>query len=127
MALDYKLEFVWEDDKPADSSVYIQLRRNTPIYQDRIDKEDYDILDADLKDEFLTGIFNVSGVVEVSTKAYRVWLMKSPVFTWEEVLSPVLNFMMTYYGEDTISSLPGSGTPAGGGFHLSSPIQRRKI
>ena len=103
------------------------MRLNTPVYQAHIDKEDYDVLDEGLKHEFLTGIFNISGVVELSTKAYRIWLMKSPVFTWEEILLPVLYFTANYYGEGTISELPGSASPNGSGFQLGAPAQRRKI
>ena len=127
MAFDYKLEFSYNESTPSDSSVYIQMRLNTPVYQAHIDKEDYDVLDEGLKHEFLTGIFNISGVVELSTKAYRIWLMKSPVFTWEEILLPVLYFTANYYGEGTISELPGSASPNGSGFQLGAPAQRRKI
>ena len=62
MAFDYKLEFSYNESTPSDSSVYIQMRLNTPVYQAHIDKEDYDVLDEGLKHEFLTGIFNISGV-----------------------------------------------------------------
>jgi hypothetical protein len=127
VAFDYKLEFSYNESTPSDSSVYIQMRRNTPVYQAHIDKEDYDILSDELKHEFLTGLFNISGVVELSTKAYRIWLMKSPVFSWEEVLLPVLYFTANYYGESTISELPGSASPNGTGFKLNTPVQRRKI
>lgn len=127
MALEYKLEFSYDESTPSDSSVYIQLRRNTPIYQSHIYKEEYDILDEVEKNDFLTGLFNISGVVELSSKAYRVWIMKSPVFTWEEVLLPVLYFMADYYGESGIEQLPGSARPDGTGFTISTPTQRRSI
>lgn len=127
MALDYKLEFSYNESSPSDPSVYIQLRRNTPVYQEHIDKEDYDILGDGNKHEFLTGLFNISGVVELSTRAYRIWLMKSPVFTWSEVLLPVLTFLADYYGEDELNQLPGSANPDGTGFTLEGPNQRRKL
>lgn len=120
MALEYRLEYLKDNTRAEDESVFIQLRRNTPIYQDKIDKENYDILEEENKHEFLTGLFNIGGVVEVSTKAYRVWFSKSPVFTWEEVLEPLLFFMMEYYEEDELEEIPGSG------LTLESANDRRK-
>lgn len=123
----YKLEFFYDESSPSDASVYIHMRDNPPIYQEHIDKEEYDILPAEQKHEFLTEIFNISGVTELSTKAYRVWLMKSPVFTWEEVLLPTLHYMKGYYSYDGIEPLPGSANVDGTGLTLSGPNNRRKI
>lgn len=125
--LTYKLEFNRDDDAPSDSSVYIQLRVNPPIYQKLIDKEDYDILPAELKHEFTTNLFNIAGVTELSIRAYRVWLMKSPIYSWEEVLLPVLFYMAGYYGFDGIEAYLGSGSPDGSGFFLNRPSDRRKL
>lgn len=127
MPLQYKLEYSYDENSRSDSSVFIQLRRNPPIYQAHIDKEDYDILPDEQKHEFLTSLFNIAGVTELSTRAYRVWLMKSPVYTWEEVMLPVLYYMAGYYGDSGIEPLPGSGNPDGTGFTISNPNQRRKI
>ena len=121
MALEYKLEYNKNDEKPSDEAVYIQLRRNTPVYQAHIDKEAYDILPEENKHEFLTGLFNIGGVVEVSSKAYRVWISKSPSFTWSEVLDPLLVYMKEYYGEDDLEEMAGSG------IALDSSLQRRDI
>lgn len=123
--LRYKLEYTYDETIRSDSSVFIHLRQNTPIYQARIDKEDYDI--SPIKHPFLTGLFNIAGVTEVSTKAYRIWLMKSPLYTWEEVLYPVLWFCAFWYQHDSLAQLPGSANPDGTGFTLASPLQRRKI
>lgn len=127
MALQYKLEYSYDESKSSDSSVYIQIRRDPPVYQARIDKEDYDALPSNLKDDFLTSLFNVAGVTELSSRAYRIWIMKSPVFSWQEVLTPVLNYLADFYGETGIESLPGSGNIDGTGFTISNPNQRRKI
>ena len=127
MAFEYKLEFTYDETTPSDSSVYIQMRRNTPIYQSHITKEDYDVLPDIQKNAFLTGLFNISGVVELSTKAYRIWVMKSPVFNWEEVLTPLLYYVANFYGESAITSLPGSAMIDGSGFKIDAVIQRRKI
>ena len=123
--LRYRLEYTYDETIRSDTSVFIHLRQNTPIYQARIDKEDYDI--SANKHPFLTGIFNVSGVTEVSTKAYRIWLMKSPIYTWEEVLLPVLTYCAFWYQHDSLAQLPGSANPDGTGFTLPDPKQRRKI
>ena len=125
--LTYKLEFNRDDGAPADASVYIQLRVNPPIYQKLIDKEDYDILPPELKHEFTTNLFNISGVTELSIRAYRVWLMKSPIYSWEEVLLPVLFYMANWYGFDGIEAYLGSGSPDGSGLFLPSTSNRRKL
>lgn len=123
----FRLEFLYNDSTPSDASVYIQMRDNPPIYQKHITKEDYDILPTASKNDFLTGIFEVAGVTELSTGAYRVWLMKSPVYTWAEVLLPVLTFIGEGYGYSGLNPLPGSAQPDGTGFTLSSVDNRRSV
>ena len=126
MALKYKLEFSWDEGDPSDPGVYIQFKGfNPPIYRPHTDKEDYDVLPAEEKHDFLTGIFNIQGVVEVSSKAYRVWLMKSPIYDWEEGLNPVLIFIQDEAGETELEELPGSGKIDGSGFTLGNPVNRR--
>jgi hypothetical protein len=127
MGLKYKLEFNYDEGTRSDSAVYIHLRENPPKYQAHIDKEDYDVLPSELKHEFITALFNISGVTELSSRAFRVWLMKSPIFSWEEVLLPVLYYIANYFGEASIEELPGSAKPNGTGYTLPSPIQRRKL
>lgn len=119
MALQYKLEFLKDDGQPEDISAFIQIRRNVPIYQNKIDKEDYDTRDEEEKHPWLTGLFNIGGVVELSSRAYRVWISRSPVFTWEEVLVPALHFMKEYFEEDSLVELYGSGVT------LTSVSERR--
>lgn len=125
MAFQYKLELIYEDGTPSDESVFIQMRFNTPVYRSHTDKEDYDVLPEEEKHPFLTGIFNIAGVTEVSSRAYRVWIMKSPVYSWEEVLLPTLHFIREWYGEDSLSQLPGSADPDGVGTRLENIDQRR--
>lgn len=127
MSLFVKLEYVYDDETPADASVFIHLRRNPPIYQAHIDKEDYDILPDEEKNEFLTALFVIAGVTELSTSAYRIWLMKSPVYLWSEIIPPVLEYLRSYYSEADIQFLPGSANVDGTGFTLDKPGQRRKI
>jgi hypothetical protein len=124
----YKLEYCYESSSPADASVFIQIRDNPPIYQEHIDKEAYDILSDGLKHEFLTALFNIAGVVELSTKAYRVWFMKSPAYQWLEVVEPFIFYMSDYFGyADGPEAMPGSANLDGTGFTLDSLNSRRKI
>jgi|GEM_PF-4730047 hypothetical protein len=127
MALKYFLEFNYDESTRSDSAVYIHLRQNPPVYKPQIDKEDYDVLPVDQKHIFLTSIFNIAGVTEVSSRAYRIWLVKSPIYTWEEVVLPVLYYISTFFGESGIEEIPGSGKPNGSGNTLPSPTQRRKL
>lgn len=123
----YKLEFLYDNSTPSDAAVFIQMRDNPPIYQEHITKEDYDILPDELKHEFLTTIIQIAGVTEMSTKAYRVWIMKSPAYGWQEILDPMLFYFMSYYQYDSIKPLAGSGNVDGTGFVLEQSLNRRKI
>lgn len=123
----YKLEFIFDDTSPSDSSVFIQMRDNPPIYMVHTNKEDYDIIDDDLKNPFITALFNIAGISEMSIKSYRIWIMKSPVYSWTEVLGPVLAYLSEFYEYVGTESLPGSGNIDGTGLQLSSANNRRKI
>lgn len=127
MALSYKLEYVFDDTRPSDSSVYIHLRENPPRYMPHIDKEDYDILEDDEKHEFLDSLFNIAGVTELSSRAYRLWIMKSPSYNWREVLEPVLAYLASYFGESGYESQPGSANVDGTGFTVATTKNRRKL
>lgn len=119
MAMQYKLEYLKDNEQPADEGVYIHLRQNTPIYLNKINKEDYEL--GDYQPDWMTGIFNIGGVVEASSTAYRVWVSKSPAYEWDEVLPSLLYFMADYLGEDEIEELPGSG------IKLDSYLDRRDL
>lgn len=121
----YKLEFIYDENAPADAAVFIQMRDNPPVYQDHIDKEVYEVEGP--QSDFLTGLFDVPGVVEVSVRAYRIWLMKSPVYTWKEVLEAVLAYLTSYYSYDSAEPLAGSANVDGTGFTLTGQSNRRKI
>ena len=113
MAIYYKIEYLKDDNQPEDISVFIHMKYNVPIYQSKIDKEDYDVLPDDLKHPFLTGLFAIGGIVEVSCRAYRIWISRSPVFSWEETLGPIFNYLLFWYDEDTLIELQGSGITLG--------------
>ncbi len=122
----YKLEYSYDNDNPADAGVYMHMRVMPPITRRQTRKEDYDNLPEEDKHPFLTGIFNTPGVEEVSCLAYRLWIMKSPVYTWAEVNTGVLNFVTNWMMQSTFTPLEGSANIDGSGFVLSSPINRRE-
>ena len=125
MAYQYKLEYQWDDEDPADDGVYIQQRVDVPKYLSHIDKEAYEELEAEDKHAFTTGLLDVAGVTELSSRAYRVWIMKSPVYSWEEVLTATLLFLKDWYSETELEELPGSAKIEGVGTRLQSVRNRR--
>ena len=125
MALQYRLEFLQEEGSPADDSVFIHLRSDVPAFRGRIGKEAYSNLDDADKSTFMDGLFEIDGITEASSQAFRVWIMKSPAFTWPEVLNTVLEYLRVQIGEDSIEDLPGSGKIDGTGFRLDSSNNRR--
>lgn len=125
VALKYKLEF----NKPSgstDDSVFIHLRIDPDeYYRFRTGKEDYADLDAEDQDSFANGLFAITGIEEISVTAYRVWYMKSPVFTWKEVNEAALEFMVNFFGEDELEEISGSARLDGQGLRLDSDKDRR--
>lgn len=123
--LSYKLEYVFDDNNPSDASVFIQLRDDPPAYRSQIGKEDYAELAEDRKSEFITGIFTIPGIVEVSSTAYRVWVMKSPTYTWSEVNTALLAYLQSAFGASGLTPLPGSAEIDGSGLPLKAVKNRR--
>lgn len=130
----YKLEFLYDDGTPSDASVFIQMRDNPPIYMVKTNKEDYDIIPDTEKNPFITKLFDIAGVTEMSLKAYRIWIMKSPTYTWFEVLDPIIIYLASFYGYTGSVTLPASGLVDGSngtyiptGNQLVSVNNRRPI
>ena len=111
MPLFYKIEQLTDETQPADDAIYLHLRANPPTYLSHMDKEEYDLLPAEEKHEFATVLFSIEGVVELSLKAYRIWIMKSPIYTWKEVIEPVLAYLVFYYATDEAVPINGSALP----------------
>lgn len=126
MAFLYKLEYSYDNENPADSGVYVHMRQMPPITRRQTRKEDYDNLPAEDKHPFLDGIFNTPGVEEVSSLAYRIWIMKSPVYTWTEVNTSLLGFLTTWMMESSMEPMQGSANIDGSGLTLASPRNRRE-
>jgi hypothetical protein len=60
-------------------------------------------------DSFVSALFDLPGVMELSIKANRVWFMKSPTYDWDDVLPNVLEVIRLQLGQSSISELSGSG------------------
>lgn len=116
--LGFKLEY-FKADTASDEAVYIQLRSDLVGYMSLIGKEDYSKLADGKKTAIMTAIFACLGVTQASAQAYRVYIEKSPVFSWTEVLGPVVEAIRVATGNDTITELPGSPT------YLTSDAGRR--
>lgn len=87
MALQYQIEFFQGyNGKPSDEGCYIQLRTDVPSYTKKIGKEEFDG-----SDDFIQALFDVDGIVALSTTAFRVYIEKSPAFSWDEVLNPAID------------------------------------
>jgi hypothetical protein len=86
--LNYSLEFIKDDTQPSDEAVFIQLQTELPVFVAKTKKEDYQWDEA-----FLTGIFNIDGIVTVSLQSFRVYVEKSNLFSWEEILSPLIEYL----------------------------------
>lgn len=115
--LEYKLEYF----KGADEGCYIQLRTEVPAYQHIIAKEVYFSTDNKVHSDFCTAVFNVPGVVRLSSQAWRLYIEKSPVFTWSEVLGPVMAVLMEFTDCTSLHELQGSGVT------LTSDTDRRSF
>ena len=123
MALDVKLEYIVI--KSGDEGVFWHLREDVPVYIDKIDRESYASLGED--NDFLSGLLAIPGVTQISSKAYRLYFMKSPVFGWEEVNDAIEEFLLEHYEEPTINYVGGSAEKNGRGIRLESEDYRREI
>lgn len=126
MALEYKLEFNNPDGKNDDGAL-IHVKNVFNAFQDTIGKEDYLALDPADKQALITGLFNIEGVTEVQTTAFRIWIMKSPIYSWAEVMQPVLFYLRDQFGETELSPLAGSAEIDGSGLRLGTETGRRTI
>jgi hypothetical protein len=122
MAFDlvFKLEYFKGIGGASDEGVFIQLKTDVPAYCSKIGKEEYVNGGGDPSD-FMDGIFAVPGVVVASSQAFRVYVEKSPLFTWSEVLGPLLEFIRVQVGADNLQEATGSPTTLGSENDRRSP------
>ncbi len=116
--LGFKLEY-FKGDTASDEGVYIQLRSDLTGYMTLISKEAYAKLSDERKTDTMTALFACPGVVQASCQAYRVYVEKSPVFGWSEVLGPVVEAIKVAAECDDLVELPGSP------LYLTSDAGRR--
>lgn len=121
MALDFKIEWFRDGEKPSGEGMFLHTKIDLPCYQDFITKEDYTKLTDDEKCDFVTGLFDIPGVVEASVKAYRVYVIKADLYTWEEVSPQVVSYTGTALGQSVYNELPGSR------LTIESSLQRRAL
>lgn len=123
ITLDYKLEYLQGADQggPSDEGVMIHTKIDLPNYISLIGKEDYTKLATDQQTAFITGLFALPGITELSVTRYRVFVEKSPAFDWTEVIPPILSYLQTQLGATALNELPGSK------LILSSYLDRRSV
>lgn len=113
------VEYNQVNQLPAETSFFIHMRLEVPFYRNQITKEDYNKLPSAQKHAFMDGIFDICGVTDAASTAHRVWIQVAPSYSTQEVQDRVVNYLRTYFGKSTSSTLPGSGVT------LRSPEQRR--
>lgn len=123
--LSVKLEYVTPTD--SDDCVYWQMRDDPPVYINLIGKEDYLALDPSFQHPFVTGMFDIKGITEVSVTAHRVAVMKSPAYNWGEVNANLTTYLLAQFSKGQIDYLAGSANADGTGFRLSSSLNRRAL
>ena len=120
----YRLEYNTPGG-PSDDAVYVHLRADpNGYYRSMIGKEEYE--KGGNYDAFANALFSVQGVTDISVTAFRVWYMKSPVYTWTEVNTPILEFLAFWFGLTNFEPLQGSASIDGvRTFRLDSESNRR--
>lgn len=108
MALEYKLEYIKDGDQAAGEGVFIQIKKDVPSYRNFVGKEDY-YADPDGRSDFVDGLFDIDGITNIASQAFRVYVEKSPIFHWTEVLPDVLDHIAESVDETVLIELPGSG------------------
>ena len=106
-AFQYKLEYIKNDASQEDEGCFIHIKGTIPVYMNKISKETYAL--GNFTHPWMTGILNVEGVVSAASQAYRVFVEKSPIYQWSDIIPPLLTFMSNFLSESPIVELPGSG------------------
>lgn len=121
MALNYKIEWFRDGDVPSQQGMFVHTTEDMPCYQEFITKEDYVELSDSEKCDFVTALFAIEGIVEVSVKAYRVYVIKAELFQWESLAVSVVQLIGTTLGESVYNEQPGSR------MNVESVLQRRQL
>lgn len=120
--LQFKLEYVKFDN--ADDGCFIHTRQDVPEYRTFLYREDYFVGNDDGKTPFMTGLMEINGVIGVATQCFRTYVEKSPVYTWTEVLGPVVEALRVALNLTNKVELADSGNtvPATSRRPLSYPL-----
>lgn len=110
----YRLEYVKDSKVAMDEGVFIQTNLELPEFK-KVEKENYE---GD--SEFLDRFFGIDGVVSVEAASFRLYIEKSPVFNWEEVLPDAIAELVDALGATGISRHSGLS------IRLDSIEQRRE-
>lgn len=122
MPLQFKLEWFRDGETPTQEGAFLHFKVDVPCYMDLITKEEYEELEEDEKCEFITSLFNIPGVVEISSKAYRLYIIKAELFDWSSVLTNVFgSVLLPTFNESTTQELPGSR------LRRTTTLERRKL
>jgi len=105
----FKLEYFKGIGGASDEGVFIQLKTEVPAFQSKIRKEEY-FSASTTPSAFMNGIFLVPGVVVAASNSFRVYLEKSPLFNWSQVLGPVMEFIRVAVGATNLEEASGSPT-----------------
>lgn len=97
----YRLEYVKDSSVAMDEGLFIQTNLELPEYKS-VSKELYE---GD--SEFLDRFFGIDGVVAVEAASHRLYIEKSPVFNWDEVLPDVIDELVDALGVTQISRHSG--------------------
>lgn len=106
--LEFKLEYHKNTNGPSDEGVFVHLKTEIPNYLSLISKEAY-FRGQGTTSELATSLFSIPGVVRLALQSHRVYIEKSPIFIWEEILGPTMVILMTATECDGLSELLGSG------------------
>ena len=105
-ALYYRAEFLKDEITASNEAVFLQLRGSPQAddWMDRTRKQDY----VDGTSVLADAIFGVAGVTELSIQPFRVWMSKSPIYSFEEIIPTVLFLIQDNLGLTSNEELPGS-------------------
>jgi hypothetical protein len=102
----FKLEYFKGLGGASDEGVFIQLKTELPAYMPKTSKEKY--YESAERTAFTDGIFAIPGIVTAASNSFRVYVEKSPIFTWSQILGPLLTHIRISVGADSLIEAPGS-------------------
>lgn len=117
--LNYKLEYFKDPTEPSDEGVFIHIYPDIPPeYTTLVSRESYAAgggTYTDLANQF----FSIPGITRLALQSTRVYVEKSPIFSWNNILNAALTVIKGVTNTTTLNELPGSG------ITIESPSDRR--